>query len=80
VEEQVLDSTKVVLIIRFADGKEVNFHGMFALLMANHDLQILNIGLMTHEAFKKLEAKKAIVHGDTPKRVGMMPLRWMTNV
>ena len=38
VEEQVLDSTKVVLIIRFADGKEVNFHGIFALLTGNKDI------------------------------------------
>jgi len=78
--DQVLDATKVILTMTFADGKEINFHGMFALLTANKELQMLNIGLMTHEAFKKLEAKKAIVHGDTPKRVGMMPLRWMTNV
>ena len=30
--DQVLDATKVVLTMTFADGKEVNFHGMFALL------------------------------------------------
>jgi len=61
--DQVLDATKVVLTMTFADGKEINFHGMFALLMANKDLQMLNIGLMTHETFKRLEARKPLYMG-----------------
>lgn len=50
--DQVLDTTKVVLSMTFANGKEINFHGMFALLTGNKELQILNIGLMTHETFR----------------------------
>ena len=61
--DQVLDATKVVLSMPFADGKEVNFHGMFALLMANKDLQMLNIGLLTHETFKRLEVRKPLYMG-----------------
>src|SRR5262249_20040325 len=68
--DQVLDASKVVLTMTFADGKEINFHGMFALLMANKELQMLNIGLMTHEAFKKLEAEEANVCPDASERVG----------
>ena len=67
--DQVLDASKVVLTMTFADAKEINFHGRFMLLTGNKELQILNIGLMTHDAFKKLEAEEANVCADAPTRV-----------
>ena len=67
--DQVLDASKVVLTMTFADGKEINFHGMFALLTANKELQMLNVGLLTHEAFKKLEAEEANVRANSTKNL-----------